>query len=98
MFVSVERDQVSYGLPTADVRGTVLGDQCPVEVDFPCQPRKYRAFNGYCNNVQNPRWGNGRTMAMALPFLARLCLVISCHQHVPSAWPCTVTTTRHTSS
>ena len=43
MFVSVERDQVSYGLPTADMRGTVLGDQCPVEVDFPCQ----RAFNGY---------------------------------------------------
>ncbi|XP_045123660.1 uncharacterized protein LOC123511596 isoform X2 [Portunus trituberculatus] len=57
----LERDQVSYGLPTADVRGTVLGDQCPVEVDFPCQPRKYRAFNGYCNNVQNPRWGNANT-------------------------------------
>ncbi|XP_063860637.1 chorion peroxidase-like [Scylla paramamosain] len=57
----LERDQVSYGLPTADVRGTVLGDQCPVEVDFPCQPRKYRAFNGYCNNVQNPRWGNTNT-------------------------------------
>lgn len=52
---------MSYGLPTADVRGTVLGDQCPVEVDFPCQPRKYRAFNGYCNNVQNPRWGNANT-------------------------------------
>ncbi|KAG7159967.1 Chorion peroxidase-like 3 [Homarus americanus] len=46
---------------SADVRGTVLGDQCPVEVDFPCQPRKYRAFNGYCNNVQNPKWGNAIT-------------------------------------
>ncbi|XP_071514131.1 uncharacterized protein [Panulirus ornatus] len=57
----LDKDQVTYGLPTADVRGTVLGDQCPVEVDFPCQPRKYRAFNGYCNNVQNPRWGNAIT-------------------------------------
>lgn len=44
-----------------DVRGTVLSDQCPLEVDFPCQPRKFRAYNGYCNNVQNPRWGNANT-------------------------------------
>lgn len=57
----MDKDQITYGLPTADVRGTILGDQCPVEVDFPCQPRKYRAFNGYCNNVQNPKWGNANT-------------------------------------
>ena len=29
----------------------------PLQVDFPCQPGKYRAYNGYCNNVQNPNWG-----------------------------------------
>ena len=57
----LDKNQITYGLPTADVRGTVLGDSCPVEVDFPCQPRKYRAFNGYCNNVQNPKWGNSNT-------------------------------------
>ncbi|XP_076035339.1 salivary peroxidase/catechol oxidase-like [Oratosquilla oratoria] len=57
----LNKDQVTYGLPTADVRGTILGDECPVEVDFPCQPRKFRAFNGYCNNVQNPKWGNANT-------------------------------------
>lgn len=51
------RDQITFGLPTADVRGTILGDVCPVKVDFPCQPGKYRAYNGYCNNVQNPNWG-----------------------------------------
>ena len=33
------RDQITFGLPTADVRGTVLGDVCPVKVDFPCQVR-----------------------------------------------------------
>jgi len=53
----LSRDQITFGLPTADVRGTILGDICPVKVDFPCQPGKYRAYNGYCNNVQNPNWG-----------------------------------------
>uniref|UniRef100_T1IHP0 Peroxidase n=1 Tax=Strigamia maritima TaxID=126957 RepID=T1IHP0_STRMM len=43
------------------VRHTVLGERCPIEVDFPCQPRRYRAFSGYCNNVQNPKWGNANT-------------------------------------
>jgi hypothetical protein len=59
--LKLDRNQITYGLPTADVRGTILGEQCPVQVDFPCQPRKYRAYNGYCNNVQNPRWGNANT-------------------------------------
>ncbi|XP_054709398.1 uncharacterized protein LOC129219104 [Uloborus diversus] len=54
----LNKDQVAYGLPIADIRGTILSSQCPLEVDFPCQPRKYRAFSGYCNNVQNPSWGN----------------------------------------
>ncbi|RXG73264.1 Chorion peroxidase [Armadillidium vulgare] len=58
---NLNKDQITYGLPTADVRGTILAEQCPVEVDFPCQPRKFRAFNGYCNNVQNPKWGNSNT-------------------------------------
>ena len=44
-----------------DVRDTSLGDRCPLEVDFPCQPRKYRAFSGYCNNVQSPHWGKANT-------------------------------------
>lgn len=54
-------DQITYGLPLMDVRNTPLGNKCPLEVDFPCQPRKYRAFSGYCNNVQNPHWGNANT-------------------------------------
>ncbi|KFM70982.1 Peroxidasin-like protein, partial [Stegodyphus mimosarum] len=54
----LSKEQVAYSLPTADIRGTLLNTACPLEVDFPCQPRKYRAFSGYCNNVQNPSWGN----------------------------------------
>ncbi|GLG99518.1 Peroxidasin [Gryllus bimaculatus] len=52
---------VTFGLPTVDVRGSPLGASCPLEVDFPCQPRKYRAFSGYCNNVQSPHWGAANT-------------------------------------
>ena len=48
---------MTFGLPLADVRGTSIGDKCPIKVDYPCQPGKYRAYNGYCNNVQNPNWG-----------------------------------------
>ncbi|XP_047106680.1 uncharacterized protein LOC124775853 [Schistocerca piceifrons] len=54
-------NQITYGLPLMDIRSTSLGERCPLEVDFPCQPRKYRAFSGYCNNVQNPHWGNANT-------------------------------------
>ncbi|GFW39290.1 peroxidasin-like protein [Trichonephila clavipes] len=55
------KDQVLHALPTVDVRGTVLERDCPLTVDFPCRPKKYRAYSGYCNNVQNPRWGNANT-------------------------------------
>ena len=27
----LSRDQITFGLPTADVRGTILGDVCPVK-------------------------------------------------------------------
>ncbi|GAB6023237.1 hypothetical protein CHUAL_008055 [Chamberlinius hualienensis] len=56
--LNLNKDQITYGLPTTDIRKTLLAENCPLEVDFPCQPRKYRAHSGYCNNVQNPRWGN----------------------------------------
>lgn len=54
---NLTRDEITFGLPLADVRGTTLGEQCLIKVDYPCQPGKYRAYNGYCNNVQNPNWG-----------------------------------------
>ncbi len=49
---NLTHDEITFGLPLADVRGTRLGDECPIRVDYPCQPGKYRAYNGYCNNVQ----------------------------------------------
>ncbi|XP_035230877.1 uncharacterized protein LOC118202791, partial [Stegodyphus dumicola] len=57
----LNKDQVLHALPTVDVRGTALEKDCPLTVDFPCRPKKYRAYSGYCNNVQNPRWGNANT-------------------------------------
>lgn len=54
---NLTKDEVTFGLPLSDVRGTRLATLCQIKVDFPCQPGKYRAYNGYCNNVQNPNWG-----------------------------------------
>nr|CAD7425233.1 unnamed protein product [Timema monikensis] len=57
----LSRDQVNFALPAMDMRATPLGETCPLEVDFPCQPRKYRAYSGHCNNVQSPHWGTANT-------------------------------------
>ncbi|XP_040565059.1 uncharacterized protein [Lepeophtheirus salmonis] len=54
---NLSKNDITFKLPLADVRGTALSELCHIKVDFPCQPGKYRAYNGYCNNVQNPNWG-----------------------------------------
>ena len=53
----LSKNEITFGLPLSDVRGTKLSELCEVKIDIPCQPGKYRAYNGYCNNVQNPSWG-----------------------------------------
>lgn len=50
-------DQVHFGLPEMDVSGTRLTEVCPSTMELPCEPHKYRALSGHCNNVQNPHWG-----------------------------------------
>ncbi|XP_063223065.1 uncharacterized protein LOC134531301 [Bacillus rossius redtenbacheri] len=62
----LDEAQVNYGLPAADVRDTALGAACPLEADLPCQPRKYRAYSGRCNNVQSPHWGAAGTRYVRL--------------------------------
>lgn len=44
-----------------DISYTLMGKYCPMTADPPCKPKKYRSISGYCNNVQNPRWGNSYT-------------------------------------
>lgn len=44
-----------------DISFTEMSQSCPMSADPPCRPRRYRAFSGYCNNVQNPRWGNANS-------------------------------------
>merc|ERR1712223_1288952 len=41
---NLSKDEVTFGLPLSDVRGTRLSTLCQIKVDFPCQPGKYRAY------------------------------------------------------
>src|SRR5688572_33308608 len=53
------RDQITYGLPSIDLKATSIGESCPRNgLSFPCFPGKYRSYSGHCNNVQNPHWGS----------------------------------------
>ncbi|CAG7820997.1 unnamed protein product [Allacma fusca] len=69
---ALTREQIAYSLPSMDIRQSSLNSECPLKVDFPCQPRKYRAYNGYCNNVQHPHWGsaNMRYLRYLMPHYA----------------------------
>ncbi|RWS24268.1 chorion peroxidase-like protein, partial [Leptotrombidium deliense] len=58
----LNRDQITYGLPTVDIKATKLSTLCPKkEAAFPCNPEKYRSFSGHCNNVENADWGCSAT-------------------------------------
>ncbi|XP_054258941.1 uncharacterized protein LOC128983605 [Macrosteles quadrilineatus] len=50
-------EQVHFGLPEMDISATALTEFCPSTMELPCEPHKYRALSGHCNNVQNPHWG-----------------------------------------
>lgn len=59
MSVSVGLDSVG----STATGGTFLQEACPTQEggEFSCRPLKYRLADSYCNNVQNPRWGNAYT-------------------------------------
>ncbi|RWS06651.1 Peroxidasin-like protein, partial [Dinothrombium tinctorium] len=63
----LNRDQITHGLPSVDIKSTKLSQICPKkEPDYPCHPEKYRSFSGHCNNVENPDWGSSATPYMRL--------------------------------
>lgn len=66
---NLPKDVLVNGLPLVDTFKTVIGSVCP---DFippsSCDPSKrYREYNGRCNNLENPTWG-----AMNTAFKRRL--------------------------
>ncbi|KAK8779953.1 hypothetical protein V5799_018706, partial [Amblyomma americanum] len=52
---------VTFGLTKVDVRGTLAQALCPYKTGRfapPCSAERFRRYDGYCNNLQNPYWGS----------------------------------------
>ncbi|XP_075729871.1 uncharacterized protein LOC142771849 isoform X2 [Rhipicephalus microplus] len=52
---------VTFGLTKVDVRGTLAQALCPYKTGRfapPCSAQRFRSYDGYCNNLQNPYWGS----------------------------------------
>ena len=55
-------DAVHNGLPLIDTRKTVIDQFCPAFLKKQkCTAKRFREFNGLCNNLDNPYWGAALT-------------------------------------
>ncbi|KAL1488622.1 hypothetical protein ABEB36_014425 [Hypothenemus hampei] len=65
-FASAFRDDISEGLQNVDISsvipGNILEPELQCEENGPCDPlHSYRSYSGYCNNLKNPKYGQGLT-------------------------------------
>lgn len=51
----LETDEIQAALPLIDVFKTSIGRFCPKPVK--CEARRFRNYDGTCNNLENPNWG-----------------------------------------
>ncbi|KAK4320758.1 hypothetical protein Pmani_008413, partial [Petrolisthes manimaculis] len=60
---NLPKDVLVNGMPLIDSFKTIIGAVCP---DFmkpsKCEVRRYREYNGRCNNLDNPVWGSMNTV------------------------------------
>nr|XP_053635622.1 peroxidase-like [Cherax quadricarinatus] len=59
---NLPKDVLINGVPLIDTSKTIIGSICH---DFllprKCEPKRYREYDGSCNNFENPRWGAKNT-------------------------------------
>lgn len=65
-FASAFRDDISEGLQNVDIAtlipGSVFDTELQCEENGPCDATyPYRSYSGYCNNLKNPKYGQGLT-------------------------------------
>ena len=59
---SLPKDVVVNGLPLIDTTKTAIAKVCPAYLLSPkCEVKRYREYNGLCNNLEHPHWGASRT-------------------------------------
>lgn len=51
-------DAIQAGLPLIEMRRTAINEHCPAFLKKPrCSVKRFREYNGMCNNVDQPHWG-----------------------------------------
>lgn len=49
---------IQAGMPSIDMRRTAINEHCPAYLKKPrCSVKRFREYNGMCNNLDNPHWG-----------------------------------------
>nr|CAH0100262.1 unnamed protein product [Daphnia galeata] len=62
--INLSGKEASKVLPKLSLRNTVLENTCPESIN--CAMSKYRSFDGSCNNLANPSWGQHNTIFQRL--------------------------------
>lgn len=55
--IALDSIQAKFGLPKVELSGTSIAQICPPNPIMDCVTGKYRAYAGYCNNVEHEMWG-----------------------------------------
>lgn len=55
---NLNADAIHNALPLIDTQRTVIDGFCPAYLKRPkCTIKRYREYNGMCNNLDHPHWG-----------------------------------------
>lgn len=51
-------DVTQAEMPSIDMRRTAINEHCPAYLKKPrCSLKRFREYNGMCNNLDQPHWG-----------------------------------------
>ena len=62
----LDKDQGRFALPQFSLKGSKIGDTCPVAPTRCIKDAKFRTVDGTCNNPDHPEWGQSNAQLRRL--------------------------------